>query len=234
MSEDRDPSAPKPTLPAGDRGRRLASRRWAMVMLVLGLVLGVLGGQFSALYRPDLMAWMVKPLQGPAAIQPPSADSAEPAPASGSGLRNPADPSNRGLSAADVRLLARIHDLSLQIESLPSQHAQPSLAAAAAQPAGGWMQSLSQTLSGLFFVRRLSESERFQLDATAYELAKRQIEQRLLAARLSVQMGERELAQIDLSQATLLMSRTLDPRDPSVLKAVAEAQAIGDLLERQP
>jgi len=235
MSRDEDLSALQPVPPSADRGRRLASRRWALVMLVLGLVLGILAGQFAALYRPDLLAWMVKPAEGPVMAPVASSEPSESTVAYGSGLTNPAEANETRLSNADLRLVMRLQDLSERIESLPSQFVQPSMPEASGRPAGpSWMQSISQTLSGLFLVRKLSDSERFQLDATGYELAKRQIEQRLLAARLSLQMGERELAQIDLSQATLLMARTLDPRAPEVLKAVAEAQAIGDLMGRRP
>jgi hypothetical protein len=204
-------------------------------MLALGLVLGVLGGQFAALYRPDLLAWMVKPSDAPVIASNPAVEQGEATVAYGSGLTNPANLDSGKLSNEELRLVMRIQDLSEQIESLPSQFSQPTLPEGAAQSQSpSWMQSVSRALSSLFLIRKLSDSERFQLDATGYELAKRQIEQRLLAARLSVQMGERELAQLDLSQATLLMSRTLDPRSPEVLKAVAEAQAIGDLLGRQP
>lgn len=236
MSRDEDHSALQPTPASPAQGSGLASRRWAMVMLVLGLVLGVLGGQLAALYRPDLLVWMVKPHDTPV-VAPPAApvNPPEPRAAYGSGLKNPADLADSRLRSADLRLVMRIQELSERIESLPSQFNRPALPDAPGQsPATGWMQSLSQTLSGLFLIRRLSDSERFQLDATGYELAKRQIEQRLLAARLSIQMGERELAQIDLSQATLLMTRTLDPRSPEVLKAVAEVQTIGDLLGQSP
>lgn len=236
QDEDRSASLSSSTTPT-DRTGRLASRRWATVMLVLGLVLGVLAGQIIALYRPHLLAWMVDPAGPPVVAPAPLTDpEASPqGPSYGSGLSNPATAASRGLSAAELRLISRINDLSEQIEALPTQFAQPALApqAPSGQPAG-WMEGLAQTLSRLFLVRKLSDSERFQLDATGYELAKRQIEQRLLAARLSVQMGERELAQIDLSQATLLMARTLDPRDPEVLRVVAETQAISDALERQP
>jgi hypothetical protein len=121
------------------------------------------------------------------------------------------------------------------IEALPTQFAPPTIhGVSGPQHPASWIESIGQALSGFFLIRKLSDSERFQLDATGYELAKRQIEQRLLAARLSVQMGEHGLARSDMSQATLLMARTLDPRDTEVLRAVAEAQAITDLLGQQP
>lgn len=243
MTRDEDLSALQPTPSSAATQPRpaagLASRRWALVMLVFGVVVGVVLGQFAAMFRPDLMAWMTDPVSTPviSATQKESESvSTDPGQAYGSGLSNPASVSSRGLSPSDLKLIIRIQDLSEQIEGLPTQFSPPTLhgSASAQSSSLSWMESLGQTLSGLFLIRKLSDSERFQLDATGYELAKRQIEQRLLAARLSIQMGERELAQIDLSQATLLMARTLDPRSSDVLKVVAETQAISDLLGQQP
>ncbi|MFM1858553.1 MAG: hypothetical protein RL133_53 [Pseudomonadota bacterium] len=217
----------------------LASRRWALVMLVFGVVVGVVLGQLAALFRPDLMAWMTEPVSTPVISTPTQSsgpEAGEAGQAYGSGLSNPsAALASRGISASDMRVISRIQDLSEQIEALPTQFAPPTIhGVSGPQHPASWIESVGQTLSGFFLIRKLSDSERFQLDATGYELAKRQIEQRLLAARLSVQMGEHGLARSDMSQATLLMARTLDPRDTEVLRAVAEAQAITDLLGQQP
>jgi hypothetical protein len=240
MSREEDFSALQAShSPRPPQSRGLASRRWALVMLVFGVVVGVVLGQLAALFRPDLMAWMTEPVSTPvisAQRQAPDSDASETGQAYGSGLSNPsAAAAPRGLNATDLRVITRIQDLSEQIEGLPTQFAPPTTQGAPGpQQATSWIESVGQTLSSFFLIRKLSDSERFQLDATGYELAKRQIEQRLLAARLSVQMGERELARVDMSQATLLMARTLDPRDSDVLRAVAEAQAISDLLGQQP
>lgn len=111
MSRDEDLSALQPTAVSTDRGRRLASRRWATVMLALGLVLGVLGGQFAALYRPDLLAWMVKPSDAPVIASNPAVEQGEATVAYGSGLTNPANLDSGKLSNQELRLVMRIQDL---------------------------------------------------------------------------------------------------------------------------
>lgn len=152
----------------------------------------------------------------------------------GSGLPSPALSQARApLDPEVVKLLVRIEDLAEQIDFLPSLAQTPQLPDASSSASNFW-QRLQDKVSGLFRLRQVDAADQALQSLAAYEMARSQIRFRLLAARLSVQVGQAELAGVDLQVAQAMLAREFDVSTESVQKALAELSDIQQRVNSLP
>ncbi len=207
---------------------RVSMRRWGVVMLVLGLTLGVLVGRWTVGGFSSLMP--DSSVTAPGEYEGASGETY------GTGLPAPGQSGLGGtLSPEASRIVSRLIDLGDQVESLPTLAAMPAVGAPKKADASGLLSgSFWQSLTELFQVRRVDDGAEFLKSVAFFELGRDQLRFRLLAARLSIQLGQNAAAQGDLLAAQALLARLFDQTAEPVRRASGELNGIYEAVSKLP